>query len=93
MLTWHVHACREQAAAGAVPLIPVKVQMSKVLSRLRQFARGHANAEGVLLNPQNVAAMHKAAHLARSLRTRGAYAGAHPGGFCPYFRSQLGTLR
>ena len=71
-----VHACRQDAAQCGVPLISVKVNIKKIVTRLRQYARGHSAAEGILLNPQNVAGMHKAAHLVKMQRTNGAYAGA-----------------
>jgi hypothetical protein len=60
---------REMAAEGSVQLLPAKVAVSKCLRRLRQYARAvdHADVHSTVLNPQNVAGMHK---LAQAMRER-----------------------
>lgn len=61
----------------AVHLPNSKVNIKKVIARLRQYARGHTDVQ-VLLNPHNVACMHKVSHLLRMMQTNGAYAGVLP---------------
>jgi hypothetical protein len=74
-VTHTMHAFRELVTQCGVALVPIKVKLKKILTRLRQYARGHAAAHDVLLNPQNVACMHKLSHLLRVIKTNGEYAG------------------